>query len=214
VFEVTVIRPFIHAAHLQAILHTETRLPIEFAPSNPIIADTLQFLNENDYHNSIQHSHLPNANLRTPCPVLPLDGFISRKRPECFIWEKGYFEKSSEVILGNSGRLARVMGICGMGRNYIMMRMIELGCSLRGELWISRMVVSSPPTSAWIALLRLFITRFFKPILRSMSDFIDKEGAEQERVISTSEESFAVSTSSEEIGDAGDLGFADDEGTD
>lgn len=214
VFEATVIRPFIRAARSRANLHAETRLPIEFAPSNPIIADALQFLNETDYNNPTQHSHPPKVNRPAPRPILPLGGYVSKKRPDCFIWESGYFKKYSEVILGDSGRLGRVMGICGLGRNYVMMRINELGNSFHGALRISRMVVSSPPTSAWISLLQSFVARFFKPVLKPMLSYIDEERVGKGSMVDTQDDSSVGFTSSEEIGDLEDSDFADDEGTD
>ena len=69
--------------------------------------------------------------------------------------------------------MARVLGVCGLGRNYVMMRVQELGGILEGETVIQRMVVSSPPTSHWLVLLQIFVSRLFKPILGSMMDFVD-----------------------------------------
>ena len=89
--------------------------------------------------------------------------------------EGGFFEKGSEVIFGSSGRLAKVLGVRGLGRNYVMMRVQELGGILEGETAIQRMVVSSPPTSLWLVLLQLFVSRLFKPVLGSMNDFVDED---------------------------------------
>ena len=89
--------------------------------------------------------------------------------------EGGFFKKGSEVILGSSGRMARVLGVCGLGRNYVMMRVQELGGILEGETVIQRMVVSSPPTLLWLVLLQIFVSRLFKPILGLMLDFMDED---------------------------------------
>ena len=89
--------------------------------------------------------------------------------------EGGFFEKGSEVTLGSSGRMARVLGVCGLGKNYIMMKVQELGGILEGETVIQRMVVSSPPTSLWLVLLQLFVSHLFKPVLGSMIDFVDED---------------------------------------
>ena len=88
----------------------------------------------------------------------------------------GFFEKGSEIILGSSGRMARVLGVRGLGRNYVMMRVQELGGILEGETVIQRMVVSSPPTSLWLVLLQIFVSCLFKPILGLMMDFVDEDG--------------------------------------
>ena len=87
--------------------------------------------------------------------------------------EGGFFKKGSEVILGSSGRMARVLGVCGLGRNYVMMRVQELGGILEGETVIQRMVIFSPPTLLWLVLLQIFVSCLFKPILGSMMDFVD-----------------------------------------
>src|ERR1700683_4295743 len=86
-----------------------------------------------------------------------------------------FFKKGSEVILGSSGRMARVLGVCGLGRNYVMMRVQELGGILEGETVIQRMVVSSPPTLLWLVLLQVFVSRLFKPILGLMLDFVHED---------------------------------------
>jgi hypothetical protein len=56
-----------------------------------------------------------------------------------------------------------------------MMKVIESGGILEGEVTIQRMVVSSPLTSTWIATVHWIISRLFKPVLGSMRDFADEE---------------------------------------
>ena len=89
--------------------------------------------------------------------------------------EGGFFEKGSEVILGFSGRMARVLGVCGLGRNYVMMRVQELGGILEGEIIIQRMVISSPPTLLWLVLLQIFVSHLLQPILGFMMDFVNED---------------------------------------
>ena len=105
-------------------------------------------------------------------------GYISEKHPDCFVLEEGFFEKGLEVILGSSGRRVRILGVCGLGKNYVMMRVIELGGILQGEVTIRRMAVSSHPSSVWIATLHWIVSRLFKPVLGSMLDFADEEKME------------------------------------
>ena len=50
-----------------------------------------------------------------PTHILPLTGFISGNRLDCFVWEGRFFEKGSFVVLGESGRTGTVKGICGFG---------------------------------------------------------------------------------------------------
>jgi len=88
---------------------------------------------------------------------------VAKSTPDCFVLEKGSFEKGLEVFLGSSGRQVRILGVCGLGRNYVMMRVIELGGILEGEVTIWRMAVSSCPSSVWIATLHWIVSWLFKP---------------------------------------------------
>ena len=72
----------------------------------------------------------------------------------------------------------RILGVCGLGKNYVMMRVIELGGILEGEVMIRRMAVSSHPSSLWLATLHWIVSQLFKPVLGSMLDFADKEKME------------------------------------
>jgi len=180
-FESAVIQPFLCAAQTRATLFSETDLDISTAPGRPSIEDIFQFLDETDYNHGLDHAHnnslLPDnlPILPHPIPICPLVGYISKKHLDCFVLEGGFFKKGSEVILGSSGRMARVLGVCGLGRNYVMMRVQELGGILEGETVIQSMVISSPPTLLWLVLLQIFVSRLFKPILGSMMDFVDED---------------------------------------
>jgi hypothetical protein len=69
----------------------------------------------------------------------------------------------------------RILGVCGLRRNYIMMRVIELGGILEGEVTICPMAVSSHPSSVWIATLHWIVSQLFKPVPGSMLDCVDEE---------------------------------------
>jgi hypothetical protein len=105
------------------------------------------FLEETDYNRFISHSLLSAKN-GSPLPdqILPLMGYISSKQSDCFVWEAGYFKKGEKVQLGKSGHLTRVLGFRGIGKNYVMMKLEELGRNLEGEAPIHCMVVSARPT--------------------------------------------------------------------
>jgi hypothetical protein len=108
--------------------------------------------------------------------MLAMKGYFSTRQPNCFVWEEGYFEKGSQVIFGISGKLGRILGVCGVGRNFFMLRVKELGGFLDGEVAIQRMVVSFPPTRDFqLSLLQHFAMCFLKPFLGSMADFVDLE---------------------------------------
>jgi hypothetical protein len=90
------------------------------------------FLEKTDYNRFISHP-LSSARNGSPLPdhITPLVGYISFKQPDCFIWEAEYFKKGTKVQLGKSGHLARVLGFGGIGKNYVMMKMEELGRNLK-----------------------------------------------------------------------------------
>ena len=88
---------------------------------------------------------------KSPACVLPLTGFISENHLDCFVWEGGFFEEGSFVILGDSGRVGTVKGICGFRWNFTMREFKEYGKSL-DEVPIHHMVVSACPTSVALSL--------------------------------------------------------------
>src|ERR1700685_1497654 len=124
--------------------------------------------------------HLPKTLLSALVLSPPLGWWdISAKSTQTALYlKKVFFEKGLEVILGSSGRRVRILGVCGLGRNYVMMKVIELGGILQGEVSIQRMAVSSRPSSVWIATLHWIVSRLFKPVLGSMLDFADEEKME------------------------------------
>src|ERR1700691_1467107 len=73
--------------------------------------------------------HLPKTLLSTLVLSPPLGWWdISAKSTQTASYlKKGFFEKGLEVILGSSGRRVRILGVCGLGRNYVMMKVIEVG---------------------------------------------------------------------------------------
>jgi hypothetical protein len=134
------------------------------------------FLEETDYNHFISHS-LPSAENGSPLPdqIFPLTGYISSKQSDCFVWRAGYFKKGEKVQLGKSGCLARVLGLGGIGKNYVMMKLEEFGRNLEGEAPIHRMVVSAHPTKTWIVALHFLGSFFFKRFLGLMKDFMDED---------------------------------------
>jgi hypothetical protein len=68
------------------------------------------------------------------------------KQLDCFVWEGGFFEEGSSIILGNNARLVKVLGVAGVGQNYFMMGLKDSGRALEGEMTLRRMVVSIEPS--------------------------------------------------------------------
>jgi len=133
-------------------------------------------------------------------------GYFSPKCPDHFMWESGFFENRSLIALGKSFRKAQVVGVCGVGRNYVMLELKEVGRVLKGQVAVQRMVVSTSPSSISFQLSfrhRLFLY-FFKRFLKTFKDFADEEqmkGDEDEFTDSASggSELFEVPSSSVEI---------------
>ena len=93
-------------------------------------------------------------------------GYVSNKHPDCYVWQSGFFEAGSHVVLGTTYRKAKIVGPDRVGRNYIMMKLEEVGKVPKDQIAIQRMVVSTCPSSQFYqlsfrqCLLRFFINRF------------------------------------------------------
>ena len=136
-FEADVIHPAIRAAHSQAELSQalDPGRPVFSAP-HPSLEETPQFLLETDYNHPGHQLRLP---LSTPklSATIPLTHttsvvvYISNKHPDCYVWQSGFFEAGSHVVLGMTYRKAKIVGPDGVGRNYMMMKFEEVGRSPR-----------------------------------------------------------------------------------
>ena len=98
----------------------------------PSLEETLQFLLETDYNHPGHRLCLPPP-LSTPhlSATIPLTrttsvvGYISNKHPNCYVWQSGFFEAGSYVVLGMTYRKAKIVGPDGVGKNYMMMKLEE-----------------------------------------------------------------------------------------
>src|SRR6202046_5338885 len=217
-FKSKIIRPSIRAAQSHAQIFNNSALPdlpIVFTPGRQSIADLQHFLVDTDYNRPLHNLHFPLLDPVAKMPshipldrMLPVKGYFSTKQPNCFVWEEGYFEKGSQVIFGTSGRLGHILGVCGVGRNFFMLRVKELGGSLDGEVAVQRMVVSSPPSGDFqLSLFQRLAMRFLKPLLGSMADFVDLEGVKADMESATAysgEESGSTDEVAEEQSELGD----------
>ena len=138
-FEANVIPPAIRAARSRAELSQapDPGRPVFSVPC-PSLEETLQFLLETDYNHPGHQLCLPPP-LSTPklSVTIPLtrmmsvvsyiSSYISNKHPDCYVWQSGFFEAGSHVVLGRTYRKAKIVGPDGVGRNYIMMKLKEVG---------------------------------------------------------------------------------------
>ena len=158
------------------------RSPVFSAP-RPSLEETLQFLLETDYNHPGHRLRLPPPPLSTPklSATIPLTrttsvvGYISNKQYDCYVWQSGFFEAGSHVVLGTTYRKAKIVGPDGVGRNYMMMKLEEVGKVPKDRVGIQRMVVSTRPSTQFYqlsfrqCLLRFFLNRF----LGTFRDFAD-----------------------------------------
>ena len=127
-FESKIIRPSIRAARSHTQLFNNSvlpNLPLVFKPGRQSITDLQNFLVDTDYNRPLHNLRFPLvdpvAKMSSHIPLdrmLHVKGYFSTKQPNCFVWEEGYVEKGSQVIFGTSGRLGRILGVCGVGRNF------------------------------------------------------------------------------------------------
>jgi len=136
----------VHSSQSSSII----QLPLVVSSGWPSIDNILNFLKETDYHNSLHSTNIPLPRPSSKvAPVDPhyfLEGYVSSKQLDCFVWEGGFFEEGSSIILGNNVRLAKVLGVVGVGQNYFMMGLKDSGRALEGEMTLWRMVVSIEPS--------------------------------------------------------------------
>jgi len=78
-------------------------------------------------------------------------------------------------MLGGSGRLAKVLGVGGVGRNFFMMRLEDFEDPEAGEVPVRKLIVSFNPVGIRFSVLQRLKIRFFRPFLKSMRDFVDEE---------------------------------------
>ena len=182
-FESEVIHPYLWTARIRRADHASSQLHLTLAPGRASFVDLLSTLEETDYNQSLrslESSVTPTPSLDEPphpiC-ILPLTGFISGNRPDCFVWEGGFFKKGSFVVLGESGRTGTVKGICGFGCNFILRGFEEYGKS-QDKVPINHMIVSASPTLVALSVAHRLASLFLSPFLGSMLDFLGEGGME------------------------------------
>ena len=100
------------------------------------------------------------------------------------MWQSGFFEAGSHVVLGTTYRKAKIVGPDGVGRNYMMMKLEEVGKVPKDRVAIQRMVVLTRPSTQFYQLsfrqrlLRFFLNRFlgtFRDFADDDDDFLEKD---------------------------------------
>ena len=79
------------------------------------------------------------------------------------MWQSGFLEEGSHVVLYTTYRKVKIVGLYGVGRNYIMIKLEEVKRVPEDQIAIQRMVVSSSLSYQLLFhqhLLRFFLNRF------------------------------------------------------
>jgi hypothetical protein len=97
-------------------------------------------------------------------PLTRIQGYVSPKRADYFIWELGVFEEGLKVVLGDNLVLARITGVVGVGRNFIKFGVDTLGSSF-----------GIPPDIFCLSRSQCFKHSYFPWFLKSMRDFADAD---------------------------------------
>jgi hypothetical protein len=124
------------------------RISITFAPNHRSGEDLSSFFEDTEYTKKNPSPPTPpaaNSSGFTYKPLTRIQGYISPKCADYFIWELGVFEEGSKVVLGDNLVLARITGIVGVGHNFVKFGVETVGSSFRNEIPVKRMIISFPP---------------------------------------------------------------------
>jgi hypothetical protein len=149
---------------------------ITFAPNHRSGEDLSSFFEDTKYTKKISLPPAPpatNSSGFTYKPLTHIQGYVSPKHVDYFIWDLGVFKEGSKVILGDNLVLARVTGIVGVGCNFVKFGVEMLGSSFRDEIPVKRMIVSFSPDVFCLSCSQHFNCFFFPWFLKSMRDFAD-----------------------------------------
>jgi hypothetical protein len=152
------------------------RVSITFAPDRRSGKDLSSFFEDTEYTKKIPSLPAPpatNSSGFTYKPLTHIQGYVSPKRADYFIWELGVFEEGSKVVLGDNLVLVRITGIVGVGHNFVKFGVETLGSSFREEIPVKRMIVSFSPDIFHLSHSQRFKCSFFPWLLKLMRDFAD-----------------------------------------
>src|SRR6266436_5214525 len=149
-FESSVIQPFLLQAKLcdSVNVHHRTSLSFAPAPGRPSLDGLIKLLSETDYNNTTSMMPFP-ASSCSDVSSARVEGYFSQAHLDYFIWESGYFEEGSVVLLGGSSHLVKILRVYGVGQNFFKMSVKELGDALKGETTTQRMIISFAPTTSF-----------------------------------------------------------------
>ena len=135
-------------------------------------------------------------------------GYMSNMHPDCNVWQSGYFEEGSHVVLGKTYRNAKIIGSYGVGKNYVMMKLEEVGRFPEDQMAIQRMVVLTCPSSLshQLSFCQCLLWFFWKHFIGTFRDFADDDDFEKDmKSVKSSYHSLNSSSSDSELFDEVDL---------
>src|ERR1700684_2424350 len=97
------------------------RVSITFAPDRRSGEDLSSFFNDTEYTKkdpSLPAPPAADSSGFTYEPLTCIQGYVSPKRADYFIWELGVFEEGSKVVLGDNLVLARITRIVRSGAQF------------------------------------------------------------------------------------------------
>jgi hypothetical protein len=106
-------------------------------------------------------------------PLVHLQGYLSPKHADYFIWENGIFSEGAKVILGDELVLARITRVVGVGCSFVKFGVEVLGSASKDEIPVTRMIVSFSPDILRLTHLQCLKLIFFRRFLKLMRDFAD-----------------------------------------
>jgi hypothetical protein len=151
---------------------------ITFAPNRQSGEDISSFFKDTKYTKKNPSPPAPPAadsSGFTYEPLTRIQGYVSPKHADYFIWELGVFEEGSKVVLGDNLVLVRITGIVRVGHNFVKFGVEMLGSSFRNEIPVKRMIISFAPDVFRLPRSQCFKCFFFPRFLKSMRDFADAE---------------------------------------
>jgi hypothetical protein len=151
---------------------------ISFAPDRCSFETYSSFSEDTEYTKKNPSTPLPpafNSSGFVYEPLVRIQGYISPKHADYFIWELGAFAEGSKVILGDELVLVRITRVVGVGRNFVKFGVEALGSTSKGEIPVKRMIVSFSPDVLRLTRLQRLKLFLFRRFLKSLRDFTDEE---------------------------------------
>ena len=176
VFKCNTIHPSVANSRIQALMGTP-RVSITFPSEHLSVNNNSQFFENTNYMHTTSSKPLSSLTCSGDFvyePVIHLQGYISPKRPDYFVWEYGFFKEGVMMILGEDLRLARVTRVEGVGRNFIKFGVEALGSPSKDEISVRRMIIFFPPDSFCLTQFQCFKLQYFRKFLKSMRDIVDE----------------------------------------